>query len=51
MVDWDLAVRIGSRSGLPVSVSLVGSPGSDWELLSLGIALQAELGIPVPHGF
>ena len=36
------------RSGLPVSVSLIGAAGSDWELLSLGIALQAELGLPEP---
>ncbi len=34
------------RSGLPVGVSLIGPAGADWELLSLGIALQAELGVP-----
>ena len=36
------------RSGLPVGVSLIGRAGSDWELLSLGVALQAELGVPEP---
>jgi aspartyl-tRNA(Asn)/glutamyl-tRNA(Gln) amidotransferase subunit A len=35
-------------SGLPVGVSLIGPAGSDWELLSFGIALQAELGVPEP---
>ncbi len=36
------------RSGLPVSVSLIGPGGADWELLALGEALQAELGVPEP---
>lgn len=36
------------RSGLPVGVSLIGAAGSDWELLSLGATLQAELGVPEP---
>ncbi|HEX2303414.1 MAG TPA: amidase [Gaiella sp.] len=36
------------RSGLPVGVSLVGPAGADWELLALGEALQAELGVPEP---
>jgi aspartyl-tRNA(Asn)/glutamyl-tRNA(Gln) amidotransferase subunit A len=36
------------RAGLPVGVSLVGPAGSDWELLTLGAALQAELGVPEP---
>ena len=36
------------RAGLPVGVSLIGPAGSDWELRSLGIALQAELGVPEP---
>jgi aspartyl-tRNA(Asn)/glutamyl-tRNA(Gln) amidotransferase subunit A len=36
------------RSGLPVGVSLVGPAGSDWELLSVGVALQAELGVLDP---
>jgi Asp-tRNA(Asn)/Glu-tRNA(Gln) amidotransferase A subunit family amidase len=34
------------RVGLPVGVSLIGAAGTDWELLSLGVALQAELGTP-----
>jgi aspartyl-tRNA(Asn)/glutamyl-tRNA(Gln) amidotransferase subunit A len=36
------------RSGLPVGVSLIGPAGADWEVLSLGMALQAELGVPEP---
>ena len=39
---------VGAQTGLPVSVSLVGAPGSDWELLALGAALQDELGVPSP---
>jgi aspartyl-tRNA(Asn)/glutamyl-tRNA(Gln) amidotransferase subunit A len=39
---------VGAQSGLPVSVSLVGAPGSDWELLALGAALQDELGVAGP---
>jgi aspartyl-tRNA(Asn)/glutamyl-tRNA(Gln) amidotransferase subunit A len=39
---------VGSRSGLPVGVSLIGSEEADWELLGLGIALQSELGVPEP---
>ena len=39
---------VGSRSGLPVSVSLVGAPGADWDLLAAGAALQAELGTVSP---
>ena len=31
------------RGGLPVSVSLVGRPGADWDLLAAGAALQAQL--------
>jgi aspartyl-tRNA(Asn)/glutamyl-tRNA(Gln) amidotransferase subunit A len=52
--DWTgfpavaLPSGVGSRSGLPVGVSLIGHAGADWELLSLGIALQAELGVPEP---
>jgi Asp-tRNA(Asn)/Glu-tRNA(Gln) amidotransferase A subunit family amidase len=48
--DWTgfpavaLPSGVGSRSGLPVSVSLVGAPGADWDLLTAGAALQAELG-------
>jgi aspartyl-tRNA(Asn)/glutamyl-tRNA(Gln) amidotransferase subunit A len=41
---------LGSRSKLPVGVSLIGSRGADWRLLALGIELQAELGVPVPPG-
>jgi len=50
--DWTgfpaaaLPAGIGSRSGLPVGVSLVGAPETDWELLGLGMALQSELGVP-----
>jgi Asp-tRNA(Asn)/Glu-tRNA(Gln) amidotransferase A subunit family amidase len=50
--DWTgqpavaLPAGLGKASGLPVSVSLVGPAGSDWELLALGEALQSELGVP-----
>jgi aspartyl-tRNA(Asn)/glutamyl-tRNA(Gln) amidotransferase subunit A len=43
-----LPAGVGSRSGLPVGVSLIGPPGSDWDLLGLGIALQSELGVAEP---
>ena len=37
---------VGGRSGLPVGVSLIGAPGSDWDLLRHGSgSLQASLGI------
>jgi hypothetical protein len=42
--DWTgfpvvaLPSRVGHRSGLPVSVSLIGSPGADWDLLAAGAA-------------
>jgi aspartyl-tRNA(Asn)/glutamyl-tRNA(Gln) amidotransferase subunit A len=36
---------IGSRSGLPTSVSLIGAPGAEWDLLTAGAALEAALGI------
>lgn len=39
---------VGERTGLPVSVSLIGRPGRDWSLLDQGIALQAVLGVPQP---
>jgi aspartyl-tRNA(Asn)/glutamyl-tRNA(Gln) amidotransferase subunit A len=39
---------VGTRSGLPTSVSLVGAPGADWDLLAWGTALQAELGTVSP---
>ena len=42
---------VGAASGLPVSVSLVGAPGADWELLALGAALQEALGAPRPSGY
>jgi aspartyl-tRNA(Asn)/glutamyl-tRNA(Gln) amidotransferase subunit A len=34
----------GSRSGLPTSVSLIGPPHAEWDLLAAGAALQAGLG-------
>jgi aspartyl-tRNA(Asn)/glutamyl-tRNA(Gln) amidotransferase subunit A len=44
-----LPVAIGARSGLPVSVSVIGPPSSDWRMLDIGIQLQAELGVPDPY--
>jgi aspartyl-tRNA(Asn)/glutamyl-tRNA(Gln) amidotransferase subunit A len=41
-----LPAAVGSRSGLPVGVSLIGAAESDWDLLGLGMALQSELGVP-----
>jgi aspartyl-tRNA(Asn)/glutamyl-tRNA(Gln) amidotransferase subunit A len=41
-----LPAGLGSRSGLPVGVSLIGAPGTDSELLGVGISLQSELGVP-----
>jgi len=52
--DWTgfpvvaLPSGVGRRSGLPVSVSLIGAPGADWDLLAAGAALQAELGTVAP---
>jgi aspartyl-tRNA(Asn)/glutamyl-tRNA(Gln) amidotransferase subunit A len=52
--DWTgfpvvaLPSGVGSRSGLPVSVSLIGPPGADWDLLSWGTALQDGLGTVAP---
>jgi aspartyl-tRNA(Asn)/glutamyl-tRNA(Gln) amidotransferase subunit A len=52
--DWTgfpvvaLPSGVGSRSGLPVSVSLIGAPGADWDLLAWGAALQDELGTVSP---
>ena len=52
--DWTgfpavaLPAGVGSRSGLPVGVSLIGAAGTDWELLSIGSVLQRELGVPEP---
>ena len=34
----------GRRSGLPTSVSLIGPPWADWDLLAAGAALQEALG-------
>jgi aspartyl-tRNA(Asn)/glutamyl-tRNA(Gln) amidotransferase subunit A len=50
--DWTgspvvaLPAGLGSRSGLPVGVSLIGAAGSDWRLLDIGIQLQGALGVP-----
>jgi aspartyl-tRNA(Asn)/glutamyl-tRNA(Gln) amidotransferase subunit A len=52
--DWtgfpvvSLPSGVGSRSRLPVSVSLIGAPGADGNLLGWGAALQAELGTVAP---
>ncbi len=52
--DWtgfpvvSLPSGVGSHSGLPVSVSLIGAPGADWDLLAWGAELQAELGTVSP---
>jgi aspartyl-tRNA(Asn)/glutamyl-tRNA(Gln) amidotransferase subunit A len=52
--DWtgfpvvSLPSGVGSHSGLPVSVSLIGAPGADFDLLAWGAALQAELGTVTP---
>jgi aspartyl-tRNA(Asn)/glutamyl-tRNA(Gln) amidotransferase subunit A len=52
--DWTgfpaaaLPSGVGSQSGLPVSVSLIGAPGSDWDVLAWGAALQRELGTVSP---
>jgi aspartyl-tRNA(Asn)/glutamyl-tRNA(Gln) amidotransferase subunit A len=52
--DWtgfpavSLQSGVGRRSGLPVSVSLIGPPGSEWDLLAWGAALQDELGTVWP---
>jgi len=39
---------VGRRSGLPVSVSLIGPPGSEWDLLAAGGSLQDRLGTVSP---
>jgi aspartyl-tRNA(Asn)/glutamyl-tRNA(Gln) amidotransferase subunit A len=52
--DWTgfpvvaLPAGVGERSRLPVSVSLIGPTGSDWDLLAAGAALQAEVGTVAP---
>jgi aspartyl-tRNA(Asn)/glutamyl-tRNA(Gln) amidotransferase subunit A len=35
---------VGRRSGLPVSVSLIGRSHADWDVLAAGVALQSRLG-------
>jgi aspartyl-tRNA(Asn)/glutamyl-tRNA(Gln) amidotransferase subunit A len=53
--DWTgfpvaaLPAAVGTRSGLPVGVSLIGPAGSDWDLLDMGMQLQGELGVPDPY--
>ena len=52
--DWtgfpvvSLPSGLGSRSGLPTSVSLIGPPGAEWDLLAAGTALEQELGPVTP---
>jgi aspartyl-tRNA(Asn)/glutamyl-tRNA(Gln) amidotransferase subunit A len=52
--DWtgfpvaSLPSGVGKRSRLPTSVSLIGAPGADWDVLAWGTALQAELGTFTP---
>ena len=52
--DWtgfpvvSLPSGVGRHSGLPVSVSLIGAPGTDWDLLAWGAQLQDELGTVSP---
>jgi aspartyl-tRNA(Asn)/glutamyl-tRNA(Gln) amidotransferase subunit A len=52
--DWTgfpvaaLPSGIGSRSYLPVGVSLVGGPADEWRLLALGMELQNALGVARP---
>ncbi len=54
MWDWTgfpvvaLPSGVGRRSGMPVSVSLVGAFGAEEALLRMGITLQDELGMPEP---
>jgi Asp-tRNA(Asn)/Glu-tRNA(Gln) amidotransferase A subunit family amidase len=43
-----LPAGVGSVSGLPVGVSLIGPEARDWELLGMAGALQVELGVPEP---
>jgi aspartyl-tRNA(Asn)/glutamyl-tRNA(Gln) amidotransferase subunit A len=52
--DWTgfpvvaLPSGVGKRSGLPTSVSLIGAPGADWDVLAWGAALQDEIGTVAP---
>ncbi len=39
---------VGGRSGLPVSVSLIGPSGTDIELLRAAMTIQSALGVPEP---
>jgi aspartyl-tRNA(Asn)/glutamyl-tRNA(Gln) amidotransferase subunit A len=54
--DWTgfpvvaLPSGIGTDTGLPTGVSLIGAPGDDWSLLDLGTELQAVLGTPTWPG-
>jgi aspartyl-tRNA(Asn)/glutamyl-tRNA(Gln) amidotransferase subunit A len=43
-----LPAGVGSRSGLPVGVSVIGPQGADASLLAIGVALQVHLGVPEP---
>lgn len=43
-----LPATIGSHSGLPVGVSLIGPGDADEQLLAIAIALQARLPVPTP---
>jgi Asp-tRNA(Asn)/Glu-tRNA(Gln) amidotransferase A subunit family amidase len=51
--DWTgfpvaaLPAGLGATSGLPVGVSLIGPTATDDRVAALGVALQAELGVPV----
>ena len=38
-----LPAGLGSHAGLPVGVSLIGAPATEWRLLGLGTDLQARL--------
>ncbi len=52
--DWTgfpavaLPAGVGARTGLPVSISLIGPAASEQELLLAGIDLQERLGVPAP---
>jgi aspartyl-tRNA(Asn)/glutamyl-tRNA(Gln) amidotransferase subunit A len=39
---------VGRRSGLPVGVSLIGPPHTEWDLLAAGADLQDEIGTVFP---
>jgi aspartyl-tRNA(Asn)/glutamyl-tRNA(Gln) amidotransferase subunit A len=44
-----LPAGLGTRSGLPVGVSLIGAPADEPGLLDRGIELQTALGVPEAH--